>query len=127
MRNAARSRVAMIPRILRGLNQLVDDHARRSAIGIAHAEIDYILPRSTRSRLHLIDDGENVGRQLLDAIKRIGGISHPLILRVKLPATPVYASRRPQTLLAWQRSRSTNCGFRWLARQTRKASARLPA
>ncbi len=94
MRNAARYRVAMVARILGGFDQLVDHHARRSAIGIAHAEIDHILLRGTRSRLHLIDDGENVGRQLLDAIKRIGGISHPLILRGKLPATLVYASRR---------------------------------
>ena len=69
-------RVAMVARIARGFDQLVDDGARRGAVGIAHAEVDHILLRCPCLCLHLIDDGEHVGRQLLDAVKLVGRSGH---------------------------------------------------
>ena len=47
----------------RGLNQLVDNVLRGRLIGIAHAEVDDVLPGRTRGLLELTNDTENVGRQ----------------------------------------------------------------
>ena len=52
-----------------GFHQLVDDDARRRAVRIAHAEIDDIDLCRPRLRAHLVDDGEYVRRQLLNAVK----------------------------------------------------------
>src|ERR1035437_7268158 len=69
--DAARLRVAMIARIACGFDQLVDDGARRSAIGVPHAEIDDVDLRGARLGAHLIDHGEDVGGKLLYAVKLV--------------------------------------------------------
>ena len=72
MRNAARKRIAVIARVARRFDQLVDDHLRSRAVGIAHPEIHHVHLCCACLCLHLIDDGENVRRQLLDAVKLVG-------------------------------------------------------
>ena len=71
-RNAARHRIAMIARIAGRFDQLLDDRLGRGAVGIAHSEIHHIQLRRARLGLHLVDDGEHVGRQFLDAVKLVG-------------------------------------------------------
>jgi hypothetical protein len=68
-RNAARLRIAMIARVARRLDQLVDHHARRGAVGVAHPHIDHIDLRGPRLGAHFVDDREHVGGQLLYAIE----------------------------------------------------------
>src|ERR1700722_15637630 len=63
--------VAMVARIAGGFDELVDDGARSGSVGIAHAEVDHIELRRACFGLHLIDDGEDVGRELLDAIELV--------------------------------------------------------
>ena len=79
--NTLRLRVAMIARVARRLDHLVHDDPRRGPVRVAHSEIDHILLRRSCLCLHLIDDGEHVRRQFLDAIKflvrtRLVGIGH---------------------------------------------------
>ena len=69
--DAARLRVAMIAGIACGLDQLVDDRARRSAIGVPHAEIDDIDLCGARLGAHLVDYGEYVGGKLLNSVKLV--------------------------------------------------------
>ena len=69
--DAARLRVAMVAGIARGLDQLVDDGARRSAIGVPHAEIDDIDLCGARGGAHLVDYGEYVGGELLNAVELV--------------------------------------------------------
>jgi len=69
--DAARLRVAMIARIARGFDQLVDDGARGGAVGVPHAEIDDIDLCGARLGAHLIDYGEYVGRKLLNTVKLV--------------------------------------------------------
>ena len=69
--NPARQRVAMIARIADRFDGFLDDRLGRGAVRIAHAEVHHILLRRPRLGLHLVDDGEHVGRQLLDAVKLI--------------------------------------------------------
>ena len=69
--NAARHRVTMIARIADRFDQFLDDRLGRGAIRIAHAEVHHILLRRARLGLHLVDDGEHVGRQFLDAVKLV--------------------------------------------------------
>ncbi len=52
--NAARHRIAMGARVLDRFNQLVDDMLWGRRVRVAHAEIDNVLPRSPRRRLHRI-------------------------------------------------------------------------
>ena len=53
--NAARCGIAVVARIARGFDQLADDHARRGAIGIAHAQVDDIeLRGARRARISLM-------------------------------------------------------------------------
>ena len=79
--NAARLRIPVIARVPCGFHQLVDDRARRRAIGIPHAEIDHVDLRGARLGAHLIDDGENVRRQLLNAVVLFGNSGITSILR----------------------------------------------
>ena len=62
----------MIARIARRFDQLLDHRLGRGAVRIAHPEIHYILLSRARLGLHLVDDGEHVGRQFLDAIELVG-------------------------------------------------------
>ena len=50
-----------------GLCQAFDDRRRRRQIGIADAEIDDIDALGNRRLLHLVDGGEQIGRQCLDS------------------------------------------------------------
>ena len=50
-------------------DQLVDDRRRRGAIRIAHAEVDDVVARGPRRRLHGVDLAEHVGRQPPDPVK----------------------------------------------------------
>ena len=59
----------MIARIAHRFDQLLDHRLGRGAVRIAHAEVHHIQLRRARFGLHLVDDGEHVGRQLLDAVK----------------------------------------------------------
>ena len=68
-RNAARHRIAMRIRTLRGLDELVDDVLGRALVRVAHAEVDDVLAPGSRLGLQLIDDVEDIGRQPLDAVK----------------------------------------------------------
>ena len=59
----------MIALVARGFHQLADDGARRGAVGIPHAEVHHIQLGRPCLGLHLVDDGEHVGRKLLDAVE----------------------------------------------------------
>src|SRR3546814_1361859 len=59
--DAARGRVAVRARIGQGLRQLVDDVLRRRLVGIAHAEVDYVLAGGARLGLQGVDLGK-IGR-----------------------------------------------------------------
>ena len=61
----------------RDFAKFVDDMPRRSAVRVAHAEIDDVLAARARRRLHRVHLGEHVGRQALDAVKFLG---HPRVL-----------------------------------------------
>ena len=67
--DAFRGGVAMIARVAGGFDELVYDGAGRGSVGVAHAEVDHIELCRARFRLHLVDDGEHVRRQFLDAVE----------------------------------------------------------
>src|SRR4029453_10839386 len=71
--DAAGSRIPVIPRILRGLHQLVDDVPGRGAVGVAHAEVDDVLAPGPRLDLEVGDLGQDVRGQPLDPVE----IVHP--------------------------------------------------
>jgi len=54
---------------LHGFDQLVDDVPRRGLVGIAHAEVDHVLPALARGGLELAGDVEHIRRQAFDAGK----------------------------------------------------------
>ena len=60
--DTARSRIAMVARIAGGFRHLAHDHARRRAIGIAHAQIDHVLLRRARPRPHFVDHRKHIRR-----------------------------------------------------------------
>ncbi len=72
-RDAARGGVAVILRILRCLDELVDDVLGRGHVRIAHAQIDDVLAASSSLALEVVDDGKDVRRQTLDPIKLVHG------------------------------------------------------
>ena len=72
LRNAARHGIAMIARIARRFDQLFHHRFGRRAVRIAHPEVHHVQLRRACLGLHLVDDGEHVGRQLLDAIELVG-------------------------------------------------------
>src|SRR5208283_3047211 len=59
----------MIARVARRLDQLVDHHARRCAVGVTHPHIDHVDLRGPRLGAHFVDHREHVGGQLLYAIE----------------------------------------------------------
>ena len=61
-RDAAGSRITVVARVAGGFHHFADDHARRGAIGIAHAQIDHVLLRGARRRPHFVDHGKHVRR-----------------------------------------------------------------
>ncbi len=77
----------MVARIAGGFDELVDDGARSGSVRVAHAEVDHIELRRARFGLHLIDDGEDVGGKLCDAIELVIWL-HLFILAsmLRLPA-----------------------------------------
>src|SRR3546814_13840337 len=62
-------RGAVRARIGQGLRQLVDDVLRRRLVGIAHAEVDYVLAGGARLGLQGVDLGKNIRRQALYAME----------------------------------------------------------
>ena len=60
--DAAGSRIPVVARITSGFDHFGDHHARRGAIGIAHAQIDDVLLRGARARPHFVDHGKHVRR-----------------------------------------------------------------
>ena len=64
---AAADRVAMVPRVLGGFDQLVDHRRRRWNVGVAEAEIDDVLPGSPGRQLALVDGPEDIRGQVVDA------------------------------------------------------------
>ena len=74
-RDPLRGRVAVVLRIARGLDQLVDDVLGGGLVGIPHPQIDDVLAPSSRLRLEVVDDGEDVRRQALDPVEvfHVGG------------------------------------------------------
>ena len=54
-------------RLLRGLDELVDDVLGRGAVGIAHAEVDDVFAAAAGGDLHFAGDVEDVGGQTLNA------------------------------------------------------------
>ncbi len=78
LRDTLRKGVAMISRVAGCFEQLVDNGPRRGAIGIAHAQVDNVQIVVARARLHLIDDCENVGRELIDPVELVRGSGHEL-------------------------------------------------
>ena len=73
-RNALADGIAVRPRVLHRLDQFGDDMRRRRAVGIAHAEVDDVLPGAPRLCLGRVHFGEDVGRQAADAMELAGGI-----------------------------------------------------
>ena len=67
--DAAAHRVAVIGRPERGLPQLLDGDRRRREIGVAEAEVDHIVSLVPQLPLQLVDGREDVGRQVVDAVK----------------------------------------------------------
>ena len=59
----------MVPRVLRGLDELVDDVPGRGAVGVAHAEVDDVLAPGPRLDLEVGDRRQDVGRQPLDPVE----------------------------------------------------------
>ncbi len=66
-RNAARHGVAVRVRSLHGFDELVDDVPGRGAIGIAHPEVDDVLPAAAGGHLELRGDIKDVRGEALDA------------------------------------------------------------
>ena len=77
--NPARHGIAVIARVPSGFHQLFDDQLRSRAVRIAHPQIHDILLRCACLGLHLVDDGEHIGRQLLDTIELVGNEGHNLL------------------------------------------------
>ena len=61
-------------------DHFVDHRAAGWPIRIAHPEVDYVLLIRAQPRLHLVYDGEYVGRQLTYAVKLIGRSRHTRIV-----------------------------------------------
>ena len=66
-RDAARHRVAVGVATLGRLDQFIDDVLGGRPVGIAHAEIDDVLPARAGLGLQLIDDVEHIGGEALDS------------------------------------------------------------
>ena len=67
LRNAARERVAVVARQPRRLGQLLDRDLRRGDVGVAEAEVDDVDAPAPRVDLELVDQLEDVGREVRDA------------------------------------------------------------
>src|SRR5436190_7731341 len=75
----------MVAGVPRRLHQLVDDVLRRGLVGVAHAEIDDVLPSRSRLGLEIVDDAEDVGRQPLDPVEVVHGrssVGHMILSRL---------------------------------------------
>ena len=83
--------------VAHGLDELVDDVLGRGAVGVAHAEIDDVAAGRPGRGLHLVDLGEDVGRQPPDPVEL--GLSHPLT-RAQHSAGPNGERRSRATLFA---------------------------
>ena len=56
--DAARAGIAVHPRVLQRLRQLVDHMGGRRRVRVAHAEVDHVLAAGSRRRLHgIVVDG----------------------------------------------------------------------
>ena len=67
--DAAAHRVAVVGGPERGLAQLLDGDRRRREIGVAEAEVDHIVSFVPQLPLQLVHGREDVGRQVVDAVK----------------------------------------------------------
>src|SRR5579875_2853765 len=80
MWDAPRDRIAVVARIARRFDQLIDDRFGSCAIGIAHPHVDDIQMLRPGLGLELIDDGEDIGREFFYAIEFIGRQRHTKIV-----------------------------------------------
>ncbi len=71
-RQPAGERVAVGGRLLRGLDELVDDVAGGRAVGVAHAEVDDVFAAAARGGLELAGDVEDVLGQTREATEVFG-------------------------------------------------------
>ena len=62
-------------RALGRFGQFVDDMLRCRPVRISHTEINDILATRSSSRLQLIDNIEDIGRQAFDSVKFVHGVS----------------------------------------------------
>ena len=65
--DAARERIAVIARIARRFDKLVYDDFGSLAVGVTHTEVDDIHLGCPCLCAHFVEDGKDVGGQLLDA------------------------------------------------------------
>ena len=69
LRNAAGNRIAVIARVAGGLNQLVNNRARRGAVRVPHSHVHDVAACCPCLCLQLVNDREHIRRQLFDAIE----------------------------------------------------------
>ena len=67
----------MVARVVGGLGELADGHVGRGQVRVAEAEVDDVPPGSPRRRLQVVDGGEDVGRQPVDAAELHRGSLRP--------------------------------------------------
>ncbi|EQD24124.1 MAG: hypothetical protein D084_Lepto4C00575G0001 [Leptospirillum sp. Group IV 'UBA BS'] len=67
--NPLRGRVPVVAGVAHGLDKLVHDGRRSREIGIAHPEIDDVLPPAPGGELHVVDGTEDIGRKLTDSLE----------------------------------------------------------
>jgi len=65
----ARQRIAMVLRIVRGFGEFFHRDLRRRNVGVTETEVDYVVAVAARSDLQIVDDREDVRRQVADATK----------------------------------------------------------
>src|SRR5205807_2124235 len=67
--DAPAHRIAVVPRVERGLAELLDRDRRRGDVGIPEAEVDHVATLPPQLALQLVDRREDIGRQVVDAAK----------------------------------------------------------
>jgi hypothetical protein len=67
LRDAAAGRVAVVPRVVSSLGELLDGDLGRRDVRVAEPEVDDVLAGSPRRCLELIDLGEHIRREPGDA------------------------------------------------------------
>src|SRR5262245_17817211 len=68
----------MVLRILRGLDELVDDVLGRRHVGVAHAKVDDVFAPRACLGLQVVYDREDIRRQALDPVELLHRGGSPL-------------------------------------------------